>query len=157
MCSAPELAITITHHIRRFLASPTLAFEAEVTCGSGSDIPDLVLSAAKCLATCVQLAPGDDLISSTLYSLLNNITHGVQGSSLHPGGTGNGAHSVRSAPHFAQDTFGKADGATVRTVGTGPRSDEQRRLVGMTTVGVVAHLALEVGREDVSDAIAPLC
>ena len=88
-----------------------------------------------------QESRNDDLVSSTLYSLLNLLSHG--GSTIAPGG---GAASVRSHP-----AFGRGEDMTMRTnLSGGRRSDEQKHLVAVTAVEVVSRLALEMGRDDVS-------
>jgi len=79
----------------------------------------------------------DDLVSSTLYSLLNSLTHG--GSSINP----NTAMSVRT------QTAMMRDGETINSTG-GKKTEAQRRIIAMTAVEVVSRLALDIGRGDVS-------
>nr|XP_018260847.1 phosphatidylinositol 4-kinase [Kwoniella dejecticola CBS 10117]OBR83005.1 phosphatidylinositol 4-kinase [Kwoniella dejecticola CBS 10117] len=134
-----SLGTAMTHHIRRLLLSPIPAFEGEMG-GSGSSVPPAVMAASKCLAICIEMSANDDLTSSTLYSLLNTLSHSA---------TAPGAVSIRSTPvhhHFK----GESDSSTVKTSGTGVRAtEEQRRLVAVTAVEVVSRLALEIGKEDI--------
>jgi phosphatidylinositol 4-kinase len=84
------------------------------------------------------MSANDDLISSTLYSLLNTLTHGT-GSTMAGGAT----LSMRSGPNM--------DAMTVKTGRSdGKKTEEQRRLIAVTAVEVVSRLALEIERDDVS-------
>ncbi|KAI0818966.1 atypical/PIKK/PI4K protein kinase [Irpex lacteus] len=65
----PEHAAKLAAHLRRFVTSPLPIFEF----GIGAYRTAPLVAAAKCLALCVDLAPGDDLILSYMYSLLNQI------------------------------------------------------------------------------------
>ncbi|KAK6909388.1 hypothetical protein I203_103405 [Kwoniella mangroviensis CBS 8507] len=134
-----SLGTAMTHHIRRLLLSPIPAFEGEMG-GSASSVPPAVVAASKCLAICIEMSANDDLTSSTLYSLLNTLSH----STSVPGGM-----SIRSTPlhyHFK----GETDASTVKTNATSNRAtEEQRRLVAVTAVEVVSRLALEIGKEDI--------
>lgn len=84
-----------------------------------------------------QLAPGDDLIMSNMYSLLNYIAsaskemHESSGT-IHPIGAG-------------------GDGSIAGSTETGLRglSEEEVRLVGISTISVVTRLALEFKTEEV--------
>ena len=107
-----------------------------------ADMPPAVVAASQCLGICVQSAPNDDLISSTLYSLLNLLVHGAGGSSISPGVT----LSMRSSQPSRNELL---DGSTMRSGGSSKRTEEQRRLVAVTAVQVVSRLALEVNREDI--------
>ena len=85
------------------------------------------------------MSSNDDLMSSTLYTLLNTLTHG--------GSTITGV----SASGRAHPSSGSSENMTVKTDHSGgKKTDEQRRLVAVTAVEVVARLALEIGRDDVS-------
>ncbi|WRT70200.1 uncharacterized protein IL334_007194 [Kwoniella shivajii] len=134
-----SIGTAMTHHIRRLLMSPIPAFEGEMA-GSGGRVPPAVMAASKCLAICIEMSANDDLTSSTLYTLLNTLSHS-SGSV--------GAMSIRSTPvhhHFRGDT----DAYTIRTNATGVRpTEEQRKLVAVTAVEVVSRLALEIGKEDI--------
>lgn len=135
----------MTHHIRRLLMNPISAFEGEIS----MDSPPSVSAAAKCLAMCIevrshpgsrsfQMSPNDDLISSTLYSLLNLLTHNT-GTTIGPGSM----MGMRSSP--------QADDATVHTnYSSGNHAEDQRRLVAVTAVKIVSKLSLATRREDVS-------
>lgn len=89
------------------------------------------------------MSANDDLTSSTLYSLLNTLSHGQ-------GSTGSAAvNSIRSLPLHYQG--GEADTYTLKTTLTGGKgSEEQRRLVAAAAIQVVSRLALELGKDDVS-------
>lgn len=138
----------MTLHIRRLFMSPLPAFEGEMAaCGGG--VPPAVIAGSKCLAICIEESSNDDLISSTLYSLLNTLSHGG-GSTIVPGG----AASVRSQPAFMRD----GENMTMRTnLSGGRKTEEQRRLVAVTAVEVVSRLALEIGRDDVNSAKLMCC
>ena len=73
------------------------------------------------------------------------MTHG--GTTILPGG----AISLRTSAGLTGD----ADRVTTRsTHSDGKRTEDQRRLISMTAVEVVSRLALETGRDDVSDHVA---
>ncbi|WVR07656.1 hypothetical protein IAU60_004698 [Kwoniella sp. DSM 27419] len=134
-----SLGTPMTHHIRRLLMSPVTAFEGEMA-GSGTGIPRAVLAASQCLAICIEVSANEDLTSSTLYSLLNTLSHN-SGSVAGPG-------SIRSAaaPNFRGDT----DTTTLKNGTHGLRvPEEQRKLVAVTAVEVVSRLALDIGKEDI--------
>jgi phosphatidylinositol 4-kinase len=140
-------------HVRRMLMTPLPAFESDML-SCGFEISPAVWAASRCLAICIevsqahvhllgaeyQVSPDDDLMSSTLYSLLNTLTHGT---TLPPGG----AVSVRSHSALVRD----GDQTTIKSnLSGGKRTEEQRRIMAMTAVEVVSRLALEIGRDDVS-------
>ncbi|KAF5373565.1 hypothetical protein D9758_000828 [Tetrapyrgos nigripes] len=134
----PDVALQMAGHLRRFVTSPIPIFELEFA--SESRTPPPLVAAAKCLALCIKLAPGDDLIMSNMYSLLNYIaatskeifdSTGIQQS-------GNPMYSL--------------DKNSVQTVETGLRglSEEEKRLVGISTISVVTRLALQFHMEEVT-------
>ena len=87
------------------------------------------------------MSSNDDLVSSTLHSLLNTLYHGV--SIIGPGG----AASIRSHPALMRD----GENMTMRTnLSGGRKTEEQWRLVAVTAVEVVSRLALEINRDNVS-------
>ena len=90
------------------------------------------------------MSPNDDLISSTLYSLLNLLQHGgaLLGSSI--------AQSLRTQPPHLRD--GETV-ATRSTLSSGKKTDEQKMLVALTAVEVVSRLCLELGRDDVRTSL----
>ncbi|OWZ76646.1 phosphatidylinositol 4-kinase [Cryptococcus neoformans Bt85] len=137
----PSLGTPMTHHIRRLLMTPLPAFEGEIA-GVGGDVPPAVVAAGKCLSVCIEMSADDDLTSSTLYSLLNTLSHG-QGNSGSAG-----VNSIRSLPLHHQG--GEADTYTLKTTLTGGKgSEEQKRLVAAAAVQVVSRLALELGKDDI--------
>lgn len=85
-----------------------------------------------------KLAPGDDLVMSTMYSLLNYIAASSKSSE--------GSKMIGSSPYMND-----GDPATNSYVETGLRSftDEEKRLVSISTICVVSTLALEFKIEEV--------
>ncbi|BEJ13679.1 hypothetical protein CspHIS471_0308530 [Cutaneotrichosporon sp. HIS471] len=126
----PELGSGLVHHLRRLLMSPLPALESEFN-GSGMELSPTICAASTALATCIEMSPNDDAISSTLYSLLGVLNHGTT--------IGPGAMSVRSMPN----------GDYPKSFASGKRSDEQRQLISTTAVEIAARLALDTGREDI--------
>jgi len=80
----------------------------------------------------MKLSPGDDLIMSTMYSLLNFIavTSKEQG----------------AVPRGEQAKEGARDDMDVAF---GTFTDNEKRILGISTICVVTHLALEVKKEEV--------
>lgn len=150
-CSFPEHATKMAVHLRRFVTSPLPIFEFEFSLGPYRTPP--LVAAAKCLAlcidvsfhsfrrrlltNCVQLAPGDDLIMSYMYSLLNHIAAFSK--------------EVYDAASIRNSIGDSPDSATLYSLETGLRglTEEDKRLVGMSTIGVVTRLALEFQNEEV--------
>jgi phosphatidylinositol 4-kinase len=87
------------------------------------------------------MSASDDLVSSTLYSLLNTLSHGAGSSIVGPGATSVRSHSVLRDGEVMTLKTGRSDGK---------KTEEQRRLVAVTAVEVVSRLALEIKRDDVS-------
>jgi phosphatidylinositol 4-kinase A len=85
--------------------------------------------------TSVKLSPGDDLIMSTMYSLLNFI-------------------AVTSKELTGQGTAPRGEKAKVEAkddmhIAFGTFTDNEKRILGISTICVVTHLALEVKKEEV--------
>lgn len=83
----------------------------------------------------MKLSPGDDLIMSTMYSLLNFI-------------------AVTSKELTGQETAPRGAKAKMETkedmhVAFGTFTDNEKRILGISTICVVTHLALEVKKEEV--------
>lgn len=94
----------------------------------------------------LQTAAGEDLINSTLYSLLNNLTS--SSAALAP--NTNGAHYASSTRSAGREA--KLETMTVKTVGAtvgGPRTDEQTKQVNASTIAVVTRLAIEFKQSEV--------
>ncbi len=91
------------------------------------------------------MSTNDDLISSTLYSLLNTLTHGA-GTTI----AGIGPMTMRSGPHTHHHRGSDGDAGIKMASPSGKKTEEQRALVGVTAVQVVSRLSLEIGRDDVS-------
>ncbi|WVQ84613.1 hypothetical protein IAT38_006768 [Cryptococcus sp. DSM 104549] len=139
----PALGTPTTHHIRRLLMNPVPAFESEMA-GFGAGVPPAVVAASKCLAVCIEMSANDDLTSSTLYSLLNTLSHG-QGTTIPAGVT-----SVRSMSLHHHHHRAETDNVTLKTTLTnGKASEEHRKLVAVAAVEVVSRLALEIGTDDI--------
>ncbi|KAF8529176.1 hypothetical protein BU17DRAFT_73353 [Hysterangium stoloniferum] len=127
----PSIASDMIHHLRRFITSPLPIFEVEyVTSARG---PPPLVAAAKCLALCIKYAPGDDLVLSNMYSLLNYIAATSQDIT-----DGSGLSSIGES--------------TVQSLETGwlGYTDEEKRLVNISTISVVTRLALEFQLEEVT-------
>lgn len=123
----PAQATPMAHHVRRFATTPLPIFEAEMA-GTGMEVPELMIATARCLALCLKLAQDDDLINSTVYSLMNATTN--------PEGS--------TAPSIRASISGTDWG--------GARSAEQKRMMGISTVGMVARLALHLETPEVLQA-----
>ncbi|KAI0273304.1 atypical/PIKK/PI4K protein kinase [Gloeopeniophorella convolvens] len=141
----PDMAASLVVHLRRFVMSPLPAFENEYV--SETRIPTALYSAAKCLSLCIKLAPGDDLIMSNMYSLLNHIaaTSKEMHDTLHNAqlnGLFSASNSERTTTH--------SDRATLHSVETGAYgyTEDERRLITISTISVVSRLALEFKRDD---------
>jgi phosphatidylinositol 4-kinase A len=93
----------------------------------------------------LKLAPGDDLVMSTMYSLLNYVAASSK--------TSEGLKQIGSSPYMND-----GDAVTNSYVETGLRSftDEEKRLVSISTVCVVSTLALEFKKEEVCSLVVLL-
>lgn len=80
----------------------------------------------------MKLSPGDDLIMSTMYSLLNFIAVTSKEQGTAPRGD-IAKEEARDDMHIAFGTF----------------TDHEKRILGISTICVVTHLALEVKKEEV--------
>ncbi|KAH9952080.1 atypical/PIKK/PI4K protein kinase [Amylocystis lapponica] len=133
----PDIAHEMAGHLRRFVTSPLSIFEFEFA--SSTRTPPPLVAAAKCLALCIELAPGDDLVMSYMYSLLNYIA--ATSKDIY-----DGSNTLTSSL-----TDG-ADVATLHSVDTGLRglTEDEKRTVGISTISVATRLALEFGSEEVT-------
>ncbi|KAL0946563.1 hypothetical protein HGRIS_012767 [Hohenbuehelia grisea] len=136
--SFPELAPKMASHLRRFVTSPLAIFEFKFA--SETRAPPPLAAAAKCMALCIKLAPGDDLILSNMYSLLNYIA--ATSKELAESGSQIVTPSISSL----------RDRESVHSAETGLRglSEDEKRLVGISTISVVTRLALEFSVEEVT-------
>lgn len=162
-------------HLRRFVASPLQIFELDHSASSLEGSPVLAAS-ARCLALCItvnspsiirstdasadclsvylcQIADGDDLVTSTMYSLLNYLTSSSSGQ---PPATGAGAQyatstlsGIAGGAAVAADHRDPLETMTMRTHGFG-RTDEQRRHMNASTIAVVTRLAIEFKKPEVT-------
>ncbi|KAJ7940268.1 hypothetical protein B0H13DRAFT_2299305 [Mycena leptocephala] len=136
----PDIAGVMASHLRRFVTSPLPIFEFEFA--SETRAPPPLAAAAKCLAVCIKLAPGDDLIMSNMYSLLNYIA--ATSKEIF--------ESSSSSQMMSNPLYNAQDHATIHSVETGLRglSEEEKRLIGISTISVVTRLALEFRMEEVT-------
>ncbi|KAH9071165.1 hypothetical protein EDB83DRAFT_2366879 [Lactarius deliciosus] len=141
----PETASSLVSHLRRFVTSPVPTFENEFI--NETQIPAPLYSAAKCLALCINLAPGDDLIMSNMYSLLNYIA--ATSKEMHDA-LNNSARSDLCSSSKPEHTVMDSDRATLHSIETGSRgnTEEEKRLITISTISVVSRLALEFKRDD---------
>ncbi|KAI0822734.1 atypical/PIKK/PI4K protein kinase [Trametes gibbosa] len=133
----PDTAAAMAGHLRRFVTSPLSIFEFEFA--STAHTPSPLLAAAKCLSLCIDLAPGDDLIMSYMYSLLNYIA-------------ATSKDIFETASVLAMNLGDVEDFDTLRSVETGLRglSEDEKRTVGISTISVATRLALESKSEEVT-------
>ncbi|KAG6828586.1 hypothetical protein H0H92_007376 [Tricholoma furcatifolium] len=143
--SFPEIASKMATHLRRFVTAPLPIFEFAFA--SESRAPPPLVAAAKCLAHCIrtdpqQLAPGDDLIMSNMYSLLNYIAAASKDTYTNDSDT----------PFDNDSVYGSEDRAASQLIEVGLHglSEEEKRLVGISTISVVTRLALEFNTEEVT-------
>lgn len=144
----PSIALPMTRVLRHFVTSPLAMFEA----GPNGTLSPVLLSAAKCLASCVTIAPGDDLVVSTMYNLLNYLGRDSSGGHMGLGGVASSGVSVRSGasrPVTARDHVPGMQHASSQAALT-TRNEEQKRLINLSTITVISRLALEVSKTDVT-------
>ncbi|KAF8163506.1 hypothetical protein B0H34DRAFT_795214 [Crassisporium funariophilum] len=135
--SFPDISANMVGHLRRFVTSPLPLFDFGFP---ESRAPPPLNAAAKCLALCIRLAPGDDLIMSNMYSLLNYIAATSKdiydSASVHTPNHPLSSH-IRNNPHSLES-------------GLRGLSEEEKRLIGISTISVVTRLALEFKTEEVT-------
>ncbi|KAG2366053.1 hypothetical protein BDR07DRAFT_1328601 [Suillus spraguei] len=146
--SFPEIAPSFAHHLRRFVTSPLSIFEFAFN--TEKRAPPPLTAAAKCLAVCIKLSPDDDCIMSNMYSLLNYIA--ATSKEITESSSSN---QLLSNPLYASSITSPNDSVTFQSDETGlhGRSDEEKRVIGITTISVVTRLALEfhkAGQEEVT-------
>ncbi|EGO21128.1 hypothetical protein SERLADRAFT_452259 [Serpula lacrymans var. lacrymans S7.9] len=138
--SFPEIAPPMVNHLRRLVTSPLPIFECEY--GLENRPPPALTAAAKCLALCIKLSPGDDSVMSNMYSLLNYIA-----------ATSKEIYESSSSSQMVDNPFyTSSDHATLHSDDTGlrGRTDEEKRLIGITTISVVTRLSFEFENEEVT-------
>ncbi|CDO73608.1 hypothetical protein BN946_scf185014.g78 [Trametes cinnabarina] len=133
----PEIAAAMANHLRRFVTSPLSIFEFEFA--SSAHTPSPLLAAARCLSLCIDLAPGDDLIMSYMYSLLNYIA-----------ATSKDIFDTSSV--LGMSLGDVSDFNTLHSVETGLRglTEDEKRTVGISTISVATRLALESKSDEVT-------
>ncbi|ESK94184.1 phosphatidylinositol 4-kinase [Moniliophthora roreri MCA 2997] len=136
--SFPDIAGPMAAHLRRFVTSPIPIFEFEFA--TESRAPPPLAAAAKCLALCIKLAPGDDLIMSNMYSLLNYIA------------AANKDIYETSSLLLNNPLLNATDRSSEQSAEAGLKglSEDEKRLVGITTISVVTRLALEFKNQEVT-------
>ncbi|SPO31551.1 related to phosphatidylinositol-4-kinase [Ustilago trichophora] len=141
------LALPMTRVLRHFVTSPIPIFLPNAR-GVSSPV---LLAAARCLASCVTIAPGDDLVVSTMYNLLNYLGRDTPGG-LGVGGVAGSGVSVRSGASRAITARDQVNGIPLSgsQANISARSEDQRRLINLSTITVISRLALEVGKPDVT-------
>ncbi|KAI6131993.1 hypothetical protein EDD16DRAFT_1821529 [Pisolithus croceorrhizus] len=142
--SFTEIAGELVPHLRRFVTSPLPIFEFAFN--SEKRAPPPLTAAAKCFALCIKLAPGEDSIMSNMYSLLNFFA------AISKEVTESSSQQLLQNPLYGSSYAPSADQSSYWSEETGlrGRSDEEKRLIGITTVSVVARLALEFSKEEVT-------
>ncbi|THH17523.1 hypothetical protein EW146_g3305 [Bondarzewia mesenterica] len=138
----PDIATSMALHLRRFVTSPLPAFDYEFVGGARAPAP--LAAAAKCLALCIKLAPGEDLIMSNMYSLLNYIA-----------ATSKETHEGLNPSQSLGSVYSGSEHLTLHSVETGLRgcTEDERRLIGISTISVVSQLAVEFQQEEVAYSI----
>ncbi|KAL4260020.1 PI3/PI4-kinase family protein [Pleurotus pulmonarius] len=135
----PEIAPRMASQLRRFVTSPLAIFEFKFA--SETRAPPPLAAAAKCMALCIKLAPGDDIIMSTMYSLLNYIA----ATSKDLAGSSTSSHIMNPSLQALQEA-----NAHSTEVGLSSLTEDEKRLVGISTISVVTRLALEFDIEEVT-------
>ncbi|KAG9226590.1 hypothetical protein CCMSSC00406_0006185 [Pleurotus cornucopiae] len=135
----PEIAPRMASQLRRFVTSPLAIFEFKFA--SETRAPPPLAAAAKCMALCIKLAPGDDIIMSTMYSLLNYIA----ATSKDLAGSSTSSHILNPSLQALQES-----NAHSAEVGLSTLTEDEKRLVGISTISVVTRLALEFDIEEVT-------
>ncbi|PWN26051.1 hypothetical protein BDZ90DRAFT_281021 [Jaminaea rosea] len=140
----PSIVGPLSTQLRRFVVSPQAMFISD-----GTDISPVLDSAAKCLANCVTIAPGDDLAVSTMYALLNHIGRESNGSAG-AGGLAASGMSVRSGLSKAVTGRDFSMGKSHSQALFAQRNEEEKRIIHLSIVTIVSRLALEINRPDVT-------
>ncbi|KAK0539233.1 phosphatidylinositol-4- kinase [Tilletia horrida] len=152
----PSIAMPMTTQLRRFITSPLPIFEIDPA--SGVSKSPIVDATARCLAECVKSVPGDDLVISTMYSLLNYLgressSAGGAGAAVtgSAGGVAGSGASVRSGHSraFTAQLGAQAGGTTTTHQPYTSRTEDQKKLIVPSTISAVSLLALEYGKQDV--------
>ncbi|TFK76247.1 atypical/PIKK/PI4K protein kinase [Pluteus cervinus] len=138
--SFPEIAPTMASHLRRFVTAPLPIFEFEFALESRAPPP--LAAAAKCLALCIKLAPGEDLVMSNMYSLLNYIA--ATSKDIYEG-----SGSSQLMQHHLY-TSHEDNASQLLEPGLRGFTEDEKRLVGISTISVVTRLALEFKTEEVT-------
>ncbi|KIJ69126.1 hypothetical protein HYDPIDRAFT_23983 [Hydnomerulius pinastri MD-312] len=143
--SFPEIAGELVNHLRRFVTSPLAIFEFAFN--TEKRAPPPLTAAAKCFGLCIKLAPGEDSIMSNMYSLLNYIA--AASKEIFESSS---SKQLLNNPLYTSTFTASTDQLTFQSEDTGlrGRSDEEKRLIGITTISIVTRLALEFDNEEVT-------
>ncbi|PWN24131.1 hypothetical protein BCV69DRAFT_280033 [Microstroma glucosiphilum] len=141
----PSLVGSLTTQLRRFAASPQPMFLTP-----NGDTTPVLESAAKCLATCVTIVPGDDLAVSTMYALLNHLGRDTGGGAAGAAGNAGGAMSVRSGLSKAVTGRDFSLGHSQTQALFASRTEEEKQIINLSIIAMVSRLALEIGRPELT-------
>ncbi len=151
----PSIAMPMTTQLRRFVTSPLAMFEMEPLLPSFGvpvlgqqqhTVTPILASAAKALRACVTAHGSEDLVVSTMYTLLNYLGKDGSFGGFAAGGAAGSGVSVRSGASRAvsvRDHAGMQHSGTLTSFAT--RTEEQKVAITGSTIAIVARLALEVG------------
>jgi phosphatidylinositol 4-kinase len=148
----PALALPMTTQLRRFVTSPLAMFELDESThgdGASSSISPVLASAAKAIAICVTASRNDDLVVSTMYTLLNYLGKDSSAGGLAPGAMASSGMSIRSGVSRAVTGRDFSTGGGAMTISPA-RTDSQKRLISASTITIVSRLALEVAKPEVT-------
>ncbi|KAH7889620.1 hypothetical protein F5I97DRAFT_1934490 [Phlebopus sp. FC_14] len=139
--SFPQIAAELVNHLRRFITSPLAIFEFSFS--TERRAPPPLTAAAKCFGLCIKLAPGEDSIMSNMYSLLNHIA--ATSKEIFESASQQSLYTP-----FASSSSVEKPTSQIMDIGLRGHSDEEKCLIGITTVSVVTRLALEFDKDEVT-------
>ncbi|KIJ17012.1 1-phosphatidylinositol 4-kinase, partial [Paxillus involutus ATCC 200175] len=140
----PEIAKELVNHLRCFVTSPLSIFEFAFN--TEKRAPPPLTAAAKCFGLCIKLAPGEDSVMSNMYSLLNYIA--ATSKEIFE----SSSQQLLKNPLYTSALSSSTDYLTFQSeeAGLRDRSDEEKRLIGITTISIVTRLALEFDNQEVT-------
>ncbi|KDN52674.1 hypothetical protein K437DRAFT_253866 [Tilletiaria anomala UBC 951] len=149
----PAIALPMTTQLRRFVTSPLAMFGVEPASTAHTMSP-ILASAAKALCACVTAHGNDDLVVSTMYTLLNYLGKDMSFGGYAAGGAAGSGISVRSGASRAVSVRDHAViGGGMHHAGSltsfATRTEEQKVAITASTIATVSRLAIEVGQPDV--------
>ncbi|KAF9227759.1 hypothetical protein BS17DRAFT_726240 [Gyrodon lividus] len=142
--SFPEIAKELVNHLRRFVTSPLPIFEFAFN--TERRAPPPLTAAAKCFGLCIKLAPGEDSVMSHMYSLLNYIA--ATSKEIFE----SSSQQLLNNPLYTSALSSSTDHLAFQSeeASLRGRSDEEKRLIGITTISIVTRLALEFDKQEVT-------